>query len=299
MIMFTRFSRHTPRGLARLAWALALLACNACSPGSLPGSPNPITVGGGGGRYDGTLTYRRLGGVFNINENAQSLSMSLQLAAEDQFNARFDTSAGSHGSLQGILAPGGTLTSSAFRATLLVSVPATSTGGTSTCEGRGDATGTFSGTQVTWTTGAISYDNCAGLSTAQQASATATSPIPAQPTAAAVIVAVSPSTRIVQQSTCADGLAGFAFVVEFRETSGLSVDLDDRVTVEERRSNQTVIRTTSENPVRTLAGGERRTFAACGHEPGSYQVFFSGHDQNNNAIRFASPVVTFGNFTVS
>src|SRR5204862_583006 len=110
---------------------------------------------------------------------------------------------------------------------------------------------------------------------------------------------VSPSTTIAQQSTCSDGATGFAFVVEFKETAGIAVDLDDRVTIEERRSNQTIITSTADNPVRTLAGGERRTFAACGQEVGTYQVFFTGRDRNNNAIRFASPVVAFGNFSVT
>ena len=45
---------------------LVLLAAAACSPGTLPGTPSALTVGGGGGRYNGTITTRRIGGMATI-----------------------------------------------------------------------------------------------------------------------------------------------------------------------------------------------------------------------------------------
>ncbi|MBI4264117.1 MAG: carboxypeptidase-like regulatory domain-containing protein [Acidobacteria bacterium] len=309
-----------------LAWVAVLavvLASAACSPGSLPGSPSPLLSGGGGGRYDGTLTYRRVGGAFSINEAAQSLTMSLQLAAEDQFVAQFQSSGGSSGSLQGAL--NGTLSDGRFRATLLVTLPADTAAvrsvasiekGSSrgifgapvgsveprvlvTCEGRGEVTGTFTGTRVDWSVGDIQHTGtCTGLVTSQTATATATSPIPSVNLGRAnVIITVFPGTTI-PEGTCLDGSRGFPFAIEVAETNGVAVTLDDTLEVEERRGTQVVRRFTEENPVRSLAAGERRRWSGCNDQAGTYQAFFTGTDANGNRIRFSSPIITFGSFTV-
>ena len=100
---------------------LALVTAAACSPDTLPDTPSLVTVGGGGARYNGTITTRRLpGGNFTIVEGVQSLSLSLTVRGTDQINGRLE--AGSTGSLTGTLT--GNLASGSFQATLLISTPA-------------------------------------------------------------------------------------------------------------------------------------------------------------------------------
>ena len=64
----------------------------ACSPGTLPGTPSALTVGGGGARYNGTITTRRIGGGYTINELAQALKLSLTVRGADQISGRIDSS---------------------------------------------------------------------------------------------------------------------------------------------------------------------------------------------------------------
>src|SRR5512132_1385740 len=88
---------------------LATLPATGCSPGTLPGEPSTIAVGGGGGRYNGTLTYRRLGGSFTLTESPQPLDLSIVLRAADQVTGRFqapDTFGSIQGTLNGDLAAG-------------------------------------------------------------------------------------------------------------------------------------------------------------------------------------------------
>ena len=261
------------RGLIVAALA-ASVGIMACSPGSLPGSPSRIEFGGGGGRYDGTLSYRRIGGDFLINESEQSMSMSLTLAAADQFTAQFQTAAGSAGSLQGVLV--GALNDGTFEATLLVTLPADSPASSLslaqqgffgpraevTCEGRGQATGSFSGLDMTWTIGAIDYSNCR-LVTSSQAQATATSPIPqASPTKANVVITIFPGTTI-REGVCEGGARGYQFTIEMAETNGVAVTLDDTLTVEERRGGQVVDVDREDMPFTELGAGEKRRYSAC------------------------------------
>lgn len=278
-----------------------------CSPGSLPGSPSPILSGGGGGRYDGTLTYRRVGGSFAVNEAAQGMTLSLELTADDQFSAQFTAAGGSRGSLQGTL--NGALNNGTFLATLLVTTPvsrvAASTiagfgsffrpaaDGDLGCDGRGDVTGTFSGPNVTWT-GSITYPNCPGLVTTSQAQASAISPIPrAEPARARVIITVFPGTTI-QLGRCDNGTQGYQFTVELVETAGVAVTLDDTFVVEERKGGGQVVSSRTDNPFTSISAGEKRRYSGCEPATGTYQAFFSGKDANGNDIRFASPLVTFG-----
>jgi hypothetical protein len=281
--------RRTPVAVLLAALAVSV----SCSPGSLPGSPSRITSSGGGGRYDGTLTYRRLGGTVAIDESPRSLSMSIALGSvADQFTAQFQAGA-SRGTLQGNLS--GTLINGDFRGTVLVAVPAQA--GSSNCEGRGEASGRFAGANVTWTIDQITYTNC-DLRTSSQAAATAVSPIPgAASVRANLVVTVFPGTSIAR-GTCAGGATGFPFVVELAETAGIALTLDDRVIIEERRSSG-VFTHVDENPITSLAAGERRQTVVCGPEAGTYQAFFSGTDARGNAIRTASPVVTLGTFTAT
>ncbi|MBI4887923.1 MAG: hypothetical protein HY824_12585 [Acidobacteria bacterium] len=301
---------QTPGWRAGIGCSVAALAvalgAPACSPGSLPGSPTPIVVGGGGGRYGGTLSYRRVGGSFAINESPQSLGLSLVLSAADQFVAQFETSGGSRGSLQGTLH--GALNSGTFTATALVSTPAESPdlalGGAllpafrpraaATCEGRGEATGRFAGPDLTWQIDAITYDNCAGLVTSSDAQATAISPIPqALPARATVVLTVFPGTSI-PPGRCDNGSNGFPFTVEIAETSGVGLTFDDTIVIEERRGGQLASTRRVDNPLTSLQAGERRRHSACSPFAGTYQAFFTGRDARGNQIRFASPLVTFG-----
>ncbi len=294
---------------AILAAALAAVSVASCSPGSLPGSPSPILSGGGGGRYDGTVSYRRLSGNTSIDESNQRMTMSLSLSASDQFTAQFNSSSGSRGSLQGRL--NGALNNGTFQATILVSIPIA--GGTASsitsrpfrllpladsgpvCEGRGEATGSFNGLNFTWTIGTITYSNCA-LVTSSQAAATAVSPIPqAQPAGSAranVVITILPSTTL-SRGTCPDGRSGYPFTVEIAETAGVAVTLDDTVIVEQRRGGQVVSVDREDNPFTSLAAGEKRRYSACNQDPGTYQAFFTGKDSHGNSIRFSSPLITF------
>ncbi len=286
-----------------LAWAVSIAAC---SPGTLPGSPSRIEFGGGGGRYNGTISYQRTGGDFLINEAQQSMSLSLVLAAADQFTAQFQTSGGSAGSLQGLLS--GALNNGTFEATLLVTQPADSPGASAglltqaivrpravvTCDGRGQATGSFSGPDVAWVVGAVNYSNCR-LVTSSQARATATSPIPQINTARATVVITILPGATVRPGTCENGARGYQFTIEVAETSGVAVTLDETITVEERRGGQAVSVRREDNPLTRLGAGERRRYSACSPSSGlsgTYQAFFTGHDAHGNALRFSSPLVT-------
>jgi hypothetical protein len=295
------------RTCALLFVSAAAAGAAACSPGSLPGSPAPILTGGGGGRYDGTLSYRRLGGTTAIDESNQRMTMSLVLGSGDQFTAQFDSSSGSRGSLQGSL--NGALNNGTFQATILVTVPAV---GAATgfslgpigfrpladagpvCEGRGEATGSFNGLNISWTIGTITYTNCS-LTTSSQANATAVSPIPqtsATTSRANVVITVFPAATLAR-GTCANGASGFPFTVEIAEVAGVSVTLDKTVTIEERRSDQVVAVSHEDNPLTALAAGEKRRYTGCGVAAGTYQAFFTGRDANGNTIRFSTPLITF------
>jgi hypothetical protein len=309
--MRTTFTTTWRAALGGMLVALiAAVSVASCSPGSLPGSPSPILTSGGGGRYDGTMSYRRLGGNVAIDESNQRMTMSLTLGASDQFTAQFDSSAGSRGSLQGRL--NGALNSGTFQATILVTIPATGVASSipfglfafrpfadtgNTCEGRGEATGSFSGLNLTWTIGTITYSNCT-LLTSAQAAATAVSPIPQTQspgaTRANVVITIFPSTTITRGS-CPDGKSGFPFTVEIAETAGVAVTLDDTIIVEQRRGGQVVSTDREDNPFTTIAAGEKRRWSACSQDSGTYQAFFSGKDAHGNSMRFSSPLITFGN----
>ena len=154
------------RRRAALFVTLTLAAAAACSPGTLPGTPSELTVGGGGARYNGTITTRRVGGNYTLNETGQALTLSLTLRGTDQINGRID-SAGSFGTLTGTIT--GNLASGSFQATILIPTAAQQGGTTTLCEGRGDVIGTLSGVNLTWTSPALTYDNCPGLTTSSQA----------------------------------------------------------------------------------------------------------------------------------
>jgi len=278
--------------VARLFVAAAVLtSAAACSPGTLPGSPSPLGAGGGGGRYNGSITYRRLGGNYSISEVTQTLNLSLVVREGNQITGRFE-SGNSSGSLIGILR--GDLGSGTFEATVLVLTSANQGAATVTCEGRGQVIGALSGRNLSWTSGSTTYDNCAGLNTTSQALAVAVSPIPGDfPSRASVVITVlgGPS---VARGTCAGGVSGFPFTVEMKETSGIDVTFDSRFVTEERRGVGGVTSNTLDMPFTDLKGGSRRTYGACSPMAGTYQAFFSGSDANGNRVRVASPLVTMG-----
>jgi hypothetical protein len=271
--------------------ALALITVAGCSPGTLPGTPSALTVGGGGGRYDGTITTRRLGGGYTINELAQALRLSLTVRGTDQISGRIE-SAGNTGTLTGTLT--GNLAAGSFQATMLISTSAQQGAASTTCDGRGTVTGTLSGVNLTLTSQTVTYDNCPGLTTSSQAQAIATSPIPGAPVDRAnVVLSILGGTRVAA-GTCAAGIPGFPFTVEIAETAGLDVTLDPQFVAEERRSTGVVSVNTIDMPFTDLPGGTRRTYAACSLVSGTYQAFVSGTDANGNRIRAASPLVSLG-----
>jgi hypothetical protein len=261
---------------------------SACSPGTLPGSPSPIAVGGGGARYNGTITYRRLAGNYTVSESAQPLSLSLVMRGADQISGRFEAGQ-STGTLTGIVS--GNLAGGTFQATALVINTATMGGTTTSCEGRGQVTGSLSGVTLTWSAGSITYDNCPGLSTTTQVQAVAVSPIPGGSGRNANLSITILGNTTVVRSTCG-GLPGYPFTIEIAETAGIDVTLDPTFLVEERRNFGAVSITTLDMPFTDVDGGSRRTYNACSPVAGTYQAFFSGTDANGNRIRVASPIVT-------
>lgn len=264
----------------------------ACSPGTLPGSPSPIAVGGGGGRYNGTIITRRVAGPYTLTETAQALDLSMVLRDSAQVTGRF-TAGESNGTLQGLLS--GNLAAGTFQATVLISTAARPTGGgASGCEGRGDITVTLSGRSLTWTGGTITYGNCPGLTVSSEAQALAVSPIPGPGGSRAnVIITVVGGPRVARGS-CSSGAAGFPFTVEMTETAGIDVTFDSTFVVEERRASGALSTSTLDMPFNELEGGERRSYGVCSPVAGTYQAFFSGADANGNRIRVASPLVTMG-----
>ena len=280
--------------LVQLAAATALLASGvACSPGTLPGSPSPILFGGGGGRYNGTVTYRRVGtSGFTITETAQALGLSIVLRQGNQVTGRFE-SAESSGSLQGTL--NGDLANGSFAATILISSVARSGGGATTmCEGQGEVMAMLSGRSLTWTSGVMTYDNkCPGLTVSSQAQAVATSPIPGQSSDRANVVLIILGGSNITRGTCAGGVAGYPHTVAMMETSGTSVTFDSRFRVEERRNFGPLTSEDIDMPFTELPGGGRREYSGCSVTPGTYQAFFSGIDANGNRVRVATPIATF------
>jgi hypothetical protein len=277
-------------GLALALAALTLaMAAPACSRGSLPGSPSPIGPVGGGARYNGTLTYSRLSGGFQIDTSARRLDMSVVLGTGDQISGRFEAGE-TTGTLQGAL--DGTMSDGRFDGTILVATPASAGGATSTCEGTGRVSGQFSGRSVAWSASDIRYDNCPGLIVASQAQATAVSPVPGAFNGRANVVVTALPSAVVVAGACPGGGAGWPFTVSATENAGVDVRLDSTFIVEERAVGGALIRSTANTPFTTLAGGGRREYQVCAPSAGTYQAFFSGSDSRGNRVRFASPLVT-------
>jgi hypothetical protein len=262
----------------------------ACSPGTLPGSPSPVLAGGGGGRYNGSITYRRLGGNYVVAEGTQRFDLSLALRDVNQISGRFDSGETS-GTVQGVL--NGDLANGRFEATILVLTRARQGGTADTCEGRGQIDGTLSGVNLAWTGGSITYDNCPGLTISSQAQAVATSPIPAASGNRANVVITVLGGAVVPSGTCPSGGAGYPFTVEMSETAGVGVTFDATFRVEERQ-NGGATSNEIDMPFASMTGGTRRTYAACRASGGTYQAFFSGTDANGHRLRVASPLVTLG-----
>ena len=266
-------------------------AAAACSPGTLPGSPSPVLVGGGGSRYNGTITTRRLGGNYAITEAAQRLDLSLALRDVDQITGRFESGETS-GTVQGVLR--GDLSNGTFDATVLVQTAARQSGATTTCEGRGQITGTLSGANLSWTGGPIAYANCPGLTISSDARAVAVSPFPDTSGTSANVVITVLGGAFVPRGTCTTGRGGYPFTVEMAETAGVTVMFDATFRVEEGRNVGGTSSNQLDMPFTSLDGGSRRAYGACSLAAGTYQAFFSGTDANGNRIRVASPVVTIG-----
>ena len=269
-----------------------ILVLAGCSPGTLPGTPTPVLVGGGGARYDGTVTVRRVGGNYTLNEALQRLSLALVMRGDGQISGRFDAG-GSSGTVSGNVQ--GNLAAGTMNATLLIVTPAQQGGTAMTCEGRGDVTAILSSVNLTWIANQIVYDNCPGLSTASQAQAFAVSPIPGTlgSSARANLVISVVEGITIRRSTCADGAAGYPFTVEITETAGVNISFDPTFVVEERPNFGAVFTTVHDVPFTGMDGGSKRSYATCSRAPGTYQAFFSGTDAGANRLRAASPLVTF------
>ena len=278
----------------KLLIPLVVLAAVAagCSPGTLPGTPSPIVVGGGGGRYNGTIITRRVGGNYTLTETTQALDISVVLRESAQLAGRF-LAGESTGTVQGVL--NGNLASGSLQATILITTNARQGGTTATsCEGRGEITATLTGKNLSWSGGTITYDNCPGLSVTSAATAEATSPIPGASGGRANVIITVAGGPSVPRGSCSSGISGFPFTVEITEQSGLDVTFDSTFLVEERRSGGAVSTSSRDMPFTELEGGERTSYTACSPVAGTYQAFFSGTDVNGNRIRVASPLVVMG-----
>ena len=269
----------------------ALVSAAACSPGTLPGSPSLVTTGGGGARYNGTLTTRRIAGGFTIVETPQVLSLSLILRTPDQITGRFDV-VGNAGTLAGSLS--GNLASGSFQATMLISTAAQQGATTTICEGRGNVAGTLAGVNLVINAASVTYDNCPGLVTTSSGQALAVSPVPGStPNRANVVMSIIGGTHVAL-GTCATGVAGYPFAVEISESNGIDVTLDATFVAEERRGSGGMSVNVFDMPFTDLAGGTRRSYYVCTPSAGTYQAFISGTDANGTRIRVASPLVTLG-----
>jgi hypothetical protein len=267
---------------------IALAGTASCSPGTLPGTPSPIAVGGGGSRYNGTIITRRVAGNYTISELSQALDLSMVLREGAQLAGRFEAGE-STGTLQGLLV--GSLSSGTFQATFLISTAAREGGTTPrSCEGRGEITATMSGRNLSWAGGTITYGNCPGLTVTTEAQATAVSPIPAPLGSRANLVLTIQGGPVVNPGTCRSGETGFPFTVEIAESAGVGVTFDSTFVVEERRAGGTST-STLDMPFSRMEGGERRTYGVCSSAAGSYQAFFAATDDNGNRIRVATPLV--------
>lgn len=276
------------RRAAQAALAVVVLAgAMGCSQGILPGAPSPISIGGGGGRYNGTVIYRRARpAIYSVTESAQTLSLSLTMQGVNQIFGRFQ-SGESSGTLSGTV--NGTLASGTFEATVLVSSAAQQAGARVTCDGRGQINGAFNGVTVTWGSGGIVYENCPGLEVTSNAQAVAVSPIPGELGNLANVVITILGGSTVMRSTCPGGVPGYPFTVEMAERAGIDVTFDPTFTAEDASRNPTVL----DMPFIDLPGGGRRTYSVCSPASGTYQAFFNGTDANGNRVRVSSPVVTF------
>jgi hypothetical protein len=262
-----------------------------CARGSLPASPTALTAGGGG-RYNGTMTFQRQSGTLQVDGSVRPLDMSVVVANLTQLSGHF-TAGNASGSLQGTLA--GNLLSGTFQGTTLVSVAVTEGTTARTCDGRGDMAGTFNGLNVNWQITRTTYDNCAGLNVTSAANGVSISPIPETQTAHAnVVVTVEPGNTIAGGAACPGAVSakGWRFTVIVAETAGVSVTLDSTFTGEQKVQGGAVASTTLDTPFRTLDGGSRRTYEGCSPQAGTYQAFFSGVDATGVKVRFFSPLVT-------
>jgi hypothetical protein len=276
----------------RLAIVLLTGFAASCARGSLPASPSALTAGGGG-RYNGTMTFQRQTGTLQVDGSVRPLDMSVIVANLTQLSGRF-TAGNASGTLQGTLA--GNLLSGTFQGTTLVSVAATEGTTVRTCDGRGDMTGTFNGLNVNWQITRTTYDNCAGLNVTSAGQAVSISPVPETQTAHAnVVVTVEPGNTITGGAACPGSASskGWRFTVIVAETAGVSVTLDSTFIGEQRIPGSTAVSsTTLDTPFRTLDGGSRRTYEGCSPQSGTYQAFFGGVDATGTKVRFFSPLVT-------
>lgn len=282
-----RTNAHSRVVLTVAAAALAATTLG-CSRGSLPGSPSPMGSVGGAARYDGTLTYTRVSGGFQINAGVRRLDLSIVLGTGDGLSGHFqagDTS----GSVQAAL--DGTMSAGHFEGTILITTPAAAGGASTRCEGAGRVSGDFSGRNVSWRASDVTYDNCPGLVVGSEAQATAISPVPGTINSANVVVSVLPSTS-VRASACPAGGSGWPFTVIAAENAGVDVRLDTTFIVEERPVTGPATRSTVNTPFTTLTGGAQREYRVCAPTAGTYQAFFSGNDSRGNRVRFATPLVT-------
>jgi hypothetical protein len=291
--MRTSLAPGRPHRAGRLLMTLGLLAgLVSCSPGTLPGSPNPLTQGGGGGRYNGSITYQQLSGNYTVSPIAQSLQLSITMSPSGQITANYQTTL-NNGSLTGEV--DGTLADGFFVATLLVSLRVQAPGGGEVvCEGRGEVSGGFRGVNLTWGTSFVQFDNCPGLSVSASAQAQAVSPIPGQTVGRANVIVMIPRGTRVSLGQCVTGQPGYPFTVEIREAAGVDLTFDDTFRIEERVDFEAMRTTVLDMPFTEMRGGTRRVYSACASEEGTYQAFFSGTDANGNRFRLASPVVYLG-----
>ena len=281
-------SRRTP---ASCLLMFGLVAAAACSPGTLPGSPSLVTVGGGGARYNGSLTTRRVGGGYTIAETPQALTLSLTIRTPDQITGRLDVG-GNTGTLAGSIS--GNLASGSFQATMLVSTTAQQGAATTICEGRGNVVGTLAGLNLVINAASVTDDNCPGLMTSSSGQGLAVSPVPGStPNRATVLMSIIGGTHVAL-GICASGAAGYPFVVEISETNGVNVALDATFVAEERRASGGLSVNSFDMPFTDLPGGTRRSYYVCAASTGTYQAFISGTDAGGTRIRVASPLVTLG-----
>ena len=174
---------------------------------------------------------------------------------------------------------------------MLVSTSAQQGATPTTCEGRGQVTGTLSGVNLTLTSTSMTYDNCPGPDDQLAGAGGRRQPDSGSAGNRANVLDLDPRRHARRRRHVRERLPGFS--VHRGDCRNRRHQRHARPDVRRRRAprHRCRVRQHARHAVYGPAGGSRRTYGACSPVAGTYQAFFSGTDANGNRIRAASPLV--------